>query len=222
MDILKHYKTAKQDAEEFMGRPISDKAYDEFSGSFVKEQPKTQEEVIEFYKHSNYIEELAKWHDEDKKNSVRKFYKALGSVTGTSILDLGAGIGSDSMMLKDAGYAVTYYEINKGCVDFAQWRFKKYNLDIPVIHKLEGNYDCIAFFDVIGHILDPYTFLTELAQHTNQLLFTVDIGVHDERKGGHPQHYDHSRAKVFKHLESLGFKKVKLNMAFPPQLWVKQ
>lgn len=220
MDITKFYKQTKQDAEEYLGREIADKAYDNFSGSWIESQPKTQEEVIKFYEDSNYIEELAKWHDEDKINSVRKLYKALSYIDGNKILDLGAGIGTDSMMLKDLNWDVNYYEINKGCVSFFKFRLKKYNLDIPIVKNISENapYDCICFFDVIGHILNPFEFLTELSKYTNQLLFTVDIGVHDERKGGHPQHYDHSRTKVFKHLEKLGFHKVKLNMAFPPQL----
>ena len=54
------------------------------------------------------------------------------------------------------------------------------------------------------------------------VIFTHGFGVHTKKMGGYPQHFDFKISKIKKHLESFGFKKQKINQAFPPHVYVKE
>lgn len=84
---------------------------------------------------------------------------------GARLLDYGCGIGSDGLMLLDAGYEVEFADFANPSSDFLRWRLEHRALQAPV-HDLDaevpGDFDGAFAFDVIEHVLDPNAFLGEM------------------------------------------------------------
>lgn len=83
------------------------------------------------------------------------------------VLDYGCGIGSDGLMLLEAGYRVEFADFDNPSTAYLRWRLKHRELEARV-HDLEGNvpggFDVAYAFDVIEHVPDPYAFLGEMEQ----------------------------------------------------------
>ena len=84
---------------------------------------------------------------------------------GCRVLDYGCGIGSDGLLLLEAGYQVEFADFDNPSTAFLRWRLRQRSLDAPV-HDLDagvpGGFDAAYSFDVIEHVPDPYAFLGEL------------------------------------------------------------
>ena len=84
---------------------------------------------------------------------------------GARLLDYGCGIGSDGLMLLEAGYRVEFADFDNPSVAFLRWRLERRGLDAPV-HDLDENvpdgFDAAFAFDVIEHVSDPFAFLAEM------------------------------------------------------------
>lgn len=84
---------------------------------------------------------------------------------GARLLDYGCGIGSDGLMLLEAGYRVEFADFDNPSIAFLRWRLAQRGLDAPV-HDLRagvpGGFDAVYAFDVIEHVPDPFAFLAEL------------------------------------------------------------
>lgn len=85
---------------------------------------------------------------------------------GARVLDYGCGIGSDGLLLLEAGYDVSFADFANPSVDYLRWRLAKRGLDAP-IYDLDtapptGRFDAVYSFDVIEHVDDPFAFLATL------------------------------------------------------------
>lgn len=84
---------------------------------------------------------------------------------GARILDYGCGIGSDGLMLIEAGYRVEFADFDNPSTEYLRWRLKSRGLEAP-IHRVDGHvpggFDAAFSFDVIEHVEDPFAFLGEL------------------------------------------------------------
>ena len=84
---------------------------------------------------------------------------------GASVLDYGCGIGSDGLLLLEAGYRVEFADFDNPSTAYLRWRLQHRGLDAPV-HDLDrevpGGFDAAFAFDVIEHVPDPYAFLGEM------------------------------------------------------------
>jgi SAM-dependent methyltransferase len=84
---------------------------------------------------------------------------------GSRILDYGCGIGSDGLMLLEAGYRVEFADFDNPSTEYLRWRLARRSLNAPV-HDLDktvpGGFDAAYSFDVIEHVPDPYAFLMTL------------------------------------------------------------
>jgi SAM-dependent methyltransferase len=84
---------------------------------------------------------------------------------GARVLDYGCGIGSDGMLLLEAGYRVEFAEFDNPSAEYLRWRLRRRGLEAPV-HDLDdgvpSGFDAAYAFDVIEHVADPFTFLAEL------------------------------------------------------------
>lgn len=95
------------------------------------------------------------------------YLDALTSVVppGSRVLDYGCGIGSDGLMLLEAGYRVEFADFDNPSTRFLRWRLQQRGLDAP-IHDLDGEvpggFDAAYAFDVIEHVPDPYDLLREM------------------------------------------------------------
>jgi SAM-dependent methyltransferase len=81
------------------------------------------------------------------------------------VLDYGCGIGSDGLLLLEAGYRVEFADFASPSTEYLRWRLRHRGLDAPV-HDLDtappgGGFDLAYAFDVIEHVPDPFAFLEE-------------------------------------------------------------
>jgi SAM-dependent methyltransferase len=84
---------------------------------------------------------------------------------GARVLDYGCGIGSDGLMLLEAGYRVEFADFDNPSTEYLRWRLQRRGLEAPV-HDIDravpGGYDAAYAFDVIEHVPRPLAFLAEL------------------------------------------------------------
>src|SRR5579872_6442636 len=84
---------------------------------------------------------------------------------GARLLDYGCGIGSDGLLLLEAGYRVEFADFANPSTDYLRWRLAARDLEAP-IHDLAtgvpGGFDAAYAFDVIEHVDDPFAFLGEM------------------------------------------------------------
>jgi SAM-dependent methyltransferase len=95
---------------------------------------------------------------------------------GARILDYGCGIGSDGLLLLEAGYAVEFADFDNPSVEYLRWRLRRRGLEAP-IHDLDqavpGGFDLAYAFDVIEHVDDPFAFLAELEARASIVLVNL-------------------------------------------------
>ncbi|MEA2495888.1 MAG: mycofactocin glycosyltransferase [Thermoleophilaceae bacterium] len=85
---------------------------------------------------------------------------------GARLLDYGCGIGSDGLLLLEAGYEVAFADFANPSSEYLRWRLHKRGFEAPV-YDLDSappppGWDAAYAFDVIEHVGDPFAFLTEL------------------------------------------------------------
>jgi SAM-dependent methyltransferase len=88
---------------------------------------------------------------------------------GARLLDYGCGIGSDGLLLLEAGYQVEFADFDNPSVAFLRWRLGQRGLDAPV-HDLDKHvpdgFDAAYAFDVIEHVPDAFGFLGEMEKRS--------------------------------------------------------
>ena len=105
---------------------------------------------------------------------------------GSRILDYGCGIGSDGLMLIEAGYGVEFADFDNPSTEYLRWRLKQRGVRAPV-HNLDqgvpGGFDAAYSFDVVEHVDDPFAFLAEMESRAE--LVHVNFLEPDERDAHH-------------------------------------
>jgi SAM-dependent methyltransferase len=95
---------------------------------------------------------------------------------GSRVLDYGCGIGSDGLILLEAGYRVEFADFDNPSVAYLRWRLERRGLDAP-IHDLDGDvpagFDGAYAFDVIEHVPDPFGFLGELERRARLIVVNL-------------------------------------------------
>jgi len=131
--------------------------------------PKTEEEIKEFYKIIPYYPfELAYWH---MWIGQRRFRKEVVRQSFGEVLDYGGGIGDLCIELAKKGLNVTYGDVQGINWEFAKYLFKKRGYNIAMIDLGEGKlpkekkYDTIICIDTIEHIPNPEVVLKDIAAH---------------------------------------------------------
>src|SRR3954452_25401274 len=86
---------------------------------------------------------------------------------GARLLDYGCGIGSDGLLLLEAGYRVEFADFDNPSVASLRWRLEQRGLQAPIHDLKKGvpdGYDAAYAFDVIEHVPDAFAFLGEMEQ----------------------------------------------------------
>jgi SAM-dependent methyltransferase len=95
---------------------------------------------------------------------------------GARLLDYGCGIGSDGLLLLEAGYRVEFADFDNPSVEYLRWRLRRRGLDAPV-HDLAkgvpGGFDAAYAFDVIEHVPDAFAFLREMEQRAQLVVVNL-------------------------------------------------
>jgi SAM-dependent methyltransferase len=85
---------------------------------------------------------------------------------GSRVLDYGSGIGSDGLLLLEAGYDVGFADFANPSSEYLRWRLRKRGYEAPLYDldaaPPEPGWDAAYSFDVIEHVEDPFAFLAEL------------------------------------------------------------
>lgn len=84
---------------------------------------------------------------------------------GARILDYGCGIGSDGLLLLEAGYRVEFADFDNPSTEYLRWRLARRQHEAP-IHDIDRHvpdgFDAAYAFDVIEHVPDAFAFLAQL------------------------------------------------------------
>jgi SAM-dependent methyltransferase len=95
---------------------------------------------------------------------------------GARLLDYGCGIGSDGLLLLEAGYRVEFADFDNPSVEYLRWRLAHRGLDAPVHDLAKGvpaGFDAAYAFDVIEHVPDAFAFLGEMEQRARLVVVNL-------------------------------------------------
>jgi SAM-dependent methyltransferase len=87
---------------------------------------------------------------------------------GGRVLDYGCGIGSDGLLLLEAGYQVAFADFDNPSTRYLRWRLERRGLRAPIYDldrdRLPAEHDLVYAFDVIEHVPDPFGLLARIEQ----------------------------------------------------------
>lgn len=126
--------------------------------------------LIGFYAETDaFLYESLVWNRTMEKNQTRKWiaeylHADFGRPARTLIY--GDGLGFDSLYLAQAGHDVSYFEVSRDCVRFAQSIFKSAGASIRMLDALEAiepeGFDVVVCLDVLEHVPDPPVVVGQL------------------------------------------------------------
>lgn len=118
---------------------------------------------------------------------------------GSRVLDYGCGIGSDGLILLEAGYRVEFAEFDNPSVAYLRWRLRRRGLEAPV-HDLDGEvpggFDAAFAFDVIEHVSDPFAFLEEMERRAR----LVEVNLLEPEPDDQELHHELPVAELRRHV----------------------
>jgi SAM-dependent methyltransferase len=114
------------------------------------------------------------------------------------ILDYGCGIGSDGLVLLEAGYRVEFADFDNPSLAYLRWRLEHRGLEAPV-HDLDtgvpDGYELAFAFDVIEHVDDPFGFLQQLERRAQ----LVEVNFLERAPDDPPLHRDLPIGQLLNH-----------------------
>src|SRR3954447_25175180 len=103
---------------------------------------------------------------------------------GARVLDYGCGIGSDGLLLLEAGYDVGFADFTNPSTEYLRWRLRKRGFDAPIFDldssPPEPGWDAAYSFDVIEHVDGPFAFLANLERLANLVVVNFLAPLPDE------------------------------------------
>jgi len=194
-----------------------------------------REDDDDFYKENScYLHKLAAisyWQDNEFAACINRidsgaFLSSIPSdtVESSRLLEIGAGLGTRSMIYAAFGYNITVTELNALCISFIRFCKKKYDLatlSTAVSDKYgmsslpENHFDFVLIMDVIGHLSNPEEFI-------HQLIGTMKIGA--SLRLNFDNFCNTSAGDIHKNRE-VDFKHVMMSLGLSPlrgnNLWIK-
>lgn len=167
---------------------------DAIADAWRTKPPGTDADVVEFYQENGdlWLWELAKFNT--SPGYWTRSVPAMQLVG--NVLDVGAGIGSLCIQLSTDSRKMHYCDVSNRLADFAEFRFDRHGLEIPVYMGIEevpsNSMDGILATDVLEHIAPD-----EIEWMVGQFMRVlrdggrlVEISDFDSKDGAYPQHFE--------------------------------
>lgn len=208
-------------------RGAGDRFKDEWSRTIV--DPADQHALARFYNQSDTeLFELIEWHASDPIHYRTLIVRDLAlQRRGRAFLDYGSGIGSDALVLGDAGFSVTLADISDILLAFAAYRCRQrripvHTIDLKTAELPPSAFDLVVCFDVLEHIPRPLSVVRRI-ERSLRAGGVIVIHAPFGKDPDHPMHVVHHDV-VTPRMRSLGFRPV--NCDFPvgvraPRLYEK-
>jgi SAM-dependent methyltransferase len=128
---------------------------------------------------------------------------------GSRVLDYGCGIGSDGLMLLEAGYRVEFADFDNPSTAYLRWRLERRSLEAPV-HDLDGGvgggFDAAYAFDVIEHVPDAFALLAELERRAA----LVEVNLLEFEPHEQTLHYELPIGRLLRHAAQRGLEEYRI------------
>jgi hypothetical protein len=97
--------------------------------------------------------------------SIKNMMEQIKLLKLSTVLEFGGGIGEFSLICKENGIDVTYFDLDGMLKDYATWRFNRHNLGIKISDKepLEKRWDAVNIMDVLEHLEKPEITIEKLS-----------------------------------------------------------
>ncbi|MCH2113895.1 MAG: methyltransferase domain-containing protein [Pirellulales bacterium] len=112
------------------------------------------------------------WNRRSEKLKMRAWvgeYLARGRGSRLQVLAIGDGTGFDSLYLAQCGHDVTYFELAKDCITFAQRIFDLAGQPVKIVVDTDElasqSFDVVLCLDVLEHVPNPPEFVRQLASY---------------------------------------------------------
>lgn len=170
---------------------------------------KTRTAVEEFYRNTPwYIYNLVLWKAcGQRPDYVQRATPVLKQYGIQSVIDFGAGVGTDALQFAHMGLRTGVVELNEAAIQFLLWRAKRRGVTVTRMDspptKQESNFDLLWAVDVMEHLLEPVRTLTPYLVGSRLLIHDSE---HKGKSGGrHPFHFKFNHIKLERAWKALGF-----------------
>ncbi len=129
--------------------------------------------MADFYNQTDaFLYELVIWNRNQAKAQMRRAvanHLAKIADRPLKLLNIGDGLGFDTVALANLGHDVTYFELPGLTQQFATRVFEDANLPITILTDPESipheHYDALICLDVLEHVPDPQNFVAQLVRY---------------------------------------------------------
>lgn len=192
-------------------------AVDDQRDAWYQADRSREEELVEFYNGCDaYLFELLWWHalEQGLAPSWNARLVDIAERFGCRrFLDFGAGIGTNSILMAQAGLTVTNADISEVMQQFARWRLHRRGIEAAFIDLKSAAlpreaYDLISAVDVLEHVSNPLEALATLHDALapgGVLVFDVIASRPDSDR---PFHLMRSKYPIRSRIRELGFRYV--------------
>ena len=197
-------ETLYDDLAEFTGEDKKDVFNKAHEASSILAEKWKEYEGNDFYRETKeYAYDLAAFNVSAGYWQTRM--QPLATSQGLNVLDFGCGIGSAAFWMGFRRNKVVGYDINPYCIEFAEFRNKKFGLANVSFTQDEPDYsqfDLVVAIDALEHIEDLESLIKKFGtMKKGAKLYHSDAF---QLVGNHPMHFDHSK-NIDKWLEEAGF-----------------
>lgn len=159
-------------------------------------QPRNSQAAVEYFYRTTpwYVYNLVLWKASGQRpNYVARANALIQQHRITSVLDFGAGVGTDALQFAASGLRTAVVELNELAAEFLKWRARRRGLALRNL-QLQGDevrevYDLLWAVDVIEHLWNPRDTLQQYLSASRLLIY--DSEYKGQSGGRQPFHFNH-------------------------------